>query len=329
MSLDTFTVTRPNILNQASTSNTDDLALIIEEFSGLVEGTIARRSALQGWINFRSVKGTSTLMNYAVGETTLSKVVPGVTPDGQEADFSRIGVTIDTLVYARNTVPLLDTFQTQYDARKHIAEEHGKKIAKFSDQALFIQAAKAAAMTTSPYGSAGHTGGTTVTLGAGESLQDPAVINAALANLLSQMEEKDVDPQGDDLMIALPPKVFYALIQSEQVSNGEYITAEGNKIKGMIFNAFGVPVIRSNNIPQSVITGHLLSNARNSNAYDGDFSKLGALVFSPRALLAGETVPLQKDVFYDKISKSWYIDSHTSFGVTPNRPEFAGRIVLP
>lgn len=329
MSLDTFNVVRPNIKNQASTANTDDLELVIEEFSGVVEQTLDRVSILAPKIPMRSVKGTATLTNYAVGETQLGKVTPGVTPDGTEADFSRISVTIDTLIYARNTLPLLDVFQTQFDARRELGVEHGKKMAKLLDQSLFIQAAKAAALTASPYGSAGHQGGSTVTLGASEDPADSGVLLARMAELLGIMEGKDVDPQGDDLMIALRPDKFYNLIQSEQIINGEYITADGNKMQGYIFKAFGVPVVRSNNVPNSVISGHLLSNSRNGNAYDGDFSKLLALAFSPRALLAGETIPLQKDVFFDKVSKSWYVDSHMSFGVTPNRPEFAGRIVLP
>jgi len=45
MPLDAYTVTRPNAKNLGS----DPLALASEEFTGIVEGTIQRRSVTDGW----------------------------------------------------------------------------------------------------------------------------------------------------------------------------------------------------------------------------------------------------------------------------------------
>jgi hypothetical protein len=45
--------------------------------------------------------------------------------------------------------------------------------------------------------------------------------------------------------------------------------------------------------------------------------------------MAGETIPLQSDIFYDKLFKSWFVDSHLAFAVGPNRAEYAGVIALP
>jgi len=327
MALLTTTPVRPN---QALNSG-NDLDLIIEEFTGMVEGTIARKSVLKGFIPVKPVRGTSVLTTYGVGESTLGKVVPGEMPDGVATEFNRHTLVVDTLVYARATLPLLDSFQTQFDTRREIAAEHGKKIAKFTDQAFFIQAAKAAALAGSKFGALdGHFGGSTVTLAAAGDKLDPAKIYKAIADLFILMENKDVDPRGDDVMLAVRPDIFYTLQQAEQIINGEYVTAAGTKLDNVaIFKAFGVPVVSSNNVPNSNITGHLLSNAQNGNAYDGDFSKLAVQAFSPRSLLAGETIPLTTDVFYDKLTKQWFVDAHLSFGVTPNRGEFAGRILIP
>jgi hypothetical protein len=143
------------------------------------------------------------------------------------------------------------------------------------------------------------------------------------------MEEKDVVPREDDIMLAFRPAEFYALQEADQIVNGEYLTSDGNKITAMIFKAYGCPVVSSNNVPNSLIAGHLLSNAANGNAYDGDFTKLVGLAFSARALLAGETIPLTSDVFYDKQYKSWFVDSHLAYAVGPNRAEYAGSIWMP
>ncbi len=129
----------------------------------------------------------------------------------------------------------------------------------------------------------------------------------------------------------MPPAQFYALADAEQIVNGNYKTSEGNTFENIaIYKALGVPVMSTNNLPAGTnVVGHLLSNATNGNAYDGDFTKLVGVMFSARALLAGETIPLQSDVFYDKNYKMWFVDSHLSFGVTANRAEYAGSIWLP
>ena len=325
---DSFNIVRPGQANSAGSVS----ALHLEEFTGVVESTIERKSTLAGWVPVRPVKGTSTITNFAVGESTLQKATPGTTPDGTLTDFAKRILTVDTVILARAVLPLLETFQTSYDSRKEIGMEHGKKIAKFKDQSFFIQAIKAALLTESSYkGSgasgkpAGHFGGSQFTLALAGDAVDPAKLYAAIANLFVKLEEKDVDPRTDDVVIALRPAEFYTLLQNEQLIDGTYKTSEGTSIQAHLLKAYGVPVVSSTNFPGGqTITSHLLGSA-----YDGDFSKVVAAAFSPRALLAGETIPLTTDVFWDKITKQWFVDAHLSYGVTPNRAEFAGVILKP
>jgi len=330
---DTFNITNVNQANQTGALD----ALVIEEFTGMVEGTIARRSIMQGMVPVRRISGTDTFTNRAVGESTLQKVTPGAQLDGIRSDFAKNSVTVDTVVAAREAFALLDVFLTNIDVRREVAVEQGKKIGKFWDQAFFIQAIKAALLTQSSYSGGvagrptGHFGGSQETLALAGDLQDPAKLYAALARLMVKFENKDVDPRNDDLMIVVKPTEYYTLIQAEQLVNTEYVTAAGNRVNdAWVLKTYGVPVFSSNNLPAGLnITGHLLSNAGNGNAYDGDFTKLGALAFSPRAIMAGEAIPLESDIFYDKLHKSWFVDSHLSFAVGPNRAEYAGAILLP
>lgn len=328
MALPTFTPTFPNQNLGAG----DELALAIEQFTGVVEGTIERKSKIAPFVNVKPVRGTTTITNEGIGKSTLQVVTPGNTPDGtSENQAARVALTVDTLVLARTNVPLLDSFQKNYDFQGEVGREHGKEIAKFYDGAFAIQAAKAAALSASAYGALpGHAGGTTVTLNAAGDAVDPAALYSALSDLFAQFEEKDVDPATDDVMVAMRPTSFYALLDAEQIVNGEYITSRGTKIEGVkMLKTFGVPVVSSNNVPNTNITAHELSNSRNSNAYNGDFTKLVAIAFAPNALLAGETIGLTTAVWYSEEKKVWFIDAHLSFGVTPNRAEYAGRIVKP
>lgn len=327
MALPTYSPTRPNQAQGAG----DELELAIEEFTGVVQETLARVSKAYPFVNVRPVRGTSTITNEGIGESSLQVVVPGQTPDGtSQNQFNQISLTVDTVILARTNIPLLDSFQKRYDVRAAIGREHGKKIGKFQDNAYFIQAAKAAALGASKYGLPGHNGGTTVTLGNAADASDPAALYSALSDLFAQMEAKDVDPVADGVMVALRPDAFYALLDAEQIVNGEYTTAAGNVVNGVkVLKTFGVPVVSSNNVPNTNISGHLLSNTRNSNAYDGDFTKLVAVAFAPDALLAGETISLTPAVWYSEEKKVWFVDAHLAFAVTPDRAEFAGRIVKP
>ena len=175
--------------------------------------------------------------------------------------------------------------------------------------------------------------GPAVALAAAGDVTDPAKLYSAFSRLFAQLEEKDVDPINDDLVIFVRPTVFYALLEAEQVINGQYKTSEGTSVEGHIFKAWGVPVVSTANLPNGVINttddeGNSVGRLMGAN-YTGDFSKLVALAMSPRAVLAGETISLTSDVFYDKLSKSWYVDAHLAFAATPDRTEYAGAILLP
>jgi len=325
----TTNIVRPGQIGATGAIN----ALHIEEYTGVVESTIARKSALEGFVPRRVVKGTSIISNYAIGESTLQKVTPGVKPDGTVNKVGKNTLTVDTLVLARSMFPLLETWQVSYDARKETGMEHGKKIAKLVDQSFFIQALKTGLLTApkhSGVSGAGHFGGSQVTMTASGDNTDPAKLFAYIADMFVQMENKDVDPRTDDVIIAVKPAEFYTLLQNEQLINTQYKTSEGTSIEAHVLKTYGVPVISSNNFPGgSNISGHLLSNSDNGNAFDGDFTKAVAVAFSPRALLAGETIPLTTAVYYSEEWKHWFVDAHLSFGVGPNRPEFAGVIYKP
>lgn len=325
----TTAITRPGQDGATGAVN----ALHITEYTGVVHETIARRSVLEPWIQARPVKGTSVIQSFAVGESTLQKVVPGVTPDGTVNKFGKATLSIDTLVLARSIFPILDEFQTSYNARAHVGREHGKKIAKFKDQSFFIQAIKAALATDTKYtgvSGAGHTGGNRVTLASANDRLDPAKLYAYLVDLFVLFEKKDIDPRTEDAIVVVRPDEYALLEQNELLIDRNYVTSDGNSVQVAALKTRGVPVVSSNNAPLlQTISGHLLSNTDNGNAYDGDFTKVLASVFCPPALLAGETIPLTTAVFWDEKSKMWFVDAHLSYGVTFDRADHAGAILLP
>ena len=326
---DTFNITRPG--QEGATGSIS--ALHIEEYTGVVETTIARKSALAGWLPMRTVKGTSVLQNFAVGESTLQKLVPGTPPDGTVNKFGKNTVTVDTVVLARSVFPMLETFQTSYDARKEVGDEHGRKIAKFRDQTIFIQAIRTALLTAAKHtgvNGAGHGGASQVTAAGANDHLDPAKLYSLIVDLVVKMQQKDVDVASDDVMLAVKPAEFATLAMNEMLINRNYVTADGTSIDAMVLKTYGLPVIVSNNFPGGeTISGHLMHNVSNGNTYDGDYTKALAVAFAPRALLAGETIPLTTGVFWDDTYKHWMVDAWMSYAIGPNRPEFSGIIQKP
>lgn len=327
-----YDITRPNQRHGAG----DELADVTEQFTGTVEGTIKRRSIMAGFVPVRGVKGTSTISNRGISRAKLSKITPGVTPTPQtDPHTSKIFLTIDTVIIARNAEPMLDEFQTDFDYQGEVAREQGQEIANMYDETFFIMAAKAAQAANSPYGTAaqmpGHSGGHVIPLAAAGDFKDPAKMYAAIGDAVKEFLKVDVRPNEEDMICVLSPDSFIALHQAEYIVNGEYVTSAGNELNTKyMFAAYGIPVVTSNNaVFGKTITDHLLSNERNSKAYDGDFTNVVGQIFSPRALLAGSTIPVTSKIFFDDLSKLWFIDSWLAFGVTVNRPEYAAVITLP
>lgn len=329
-------ITWGNAANGADTTEAERRKLIVEEVTGLVEGTIKRRSVIQGIFPNRMIRGTDTISAQAVGSSQLQKLQPGVALPGIKSDFAKTFLTVDTVVAARENFALLDDLQTNTNRKAEVAEEQGKEIAKFYDQAHMIQAIKAARATASAFsmGSAGKprghgTGNQQILANAADAL-DPDLFYKAFTDLFVKMQQQDVDPVLDGVIAIVTPREYNTLAHAEHLINTNYTTVTGAVLQNQaVLKAAGVPVFSSNNLPQAVISGHMLSTATNSNGYDGDFTKVRAAVFGPKALLTGETISVTTDIFFDKIYKTWFVDSWLSFGAAPLRVEYAGTIEAP
>ena len=302
-------------------------ALHIEQYGGEVESTLDYLSIMRNFVPVKSVTGTDTVTNDRVGSASLQRVTPGVAPDGTVTQFSNVSLVVDTIILARNNVALLDDFQAHFSVRTELGYEHGKEIAKFFDEAFLIQGIKCALHDGSGLPE-GWYGGTKVELSAANDETDPAKLQRAIEDVCQGMEENDQDLEGAAIFVR--PAQYYVLLRNDRLTNADYSTGNGDYAKGEVMVTNGVPIFKTNRLPSAAIAGHYLSNAGNSNAYDlvaGEQTDVVALIMKPKALLAGETIPLTSDVYYDKKELQWYIDSYLAFGVTVNRPDNCGAVL--
>lgn len=303
--------------------------LHVDQYGGEVESQFVKSSFMRKYVKIKPVRGTDTVTNDRIGKTSLQAVTPGVRPTAHAPEFDNIAVKVDTIVLARSNQALLDDFQSHYDVRAELGQDHGKEIGKFFDEAFIIQAIKAARIV---YGTgAGETpapdgfqSGTVVTLAAAGDELDPDKLQRAIEDVCQSIEEKDVDLDGG--VILLGPAQYYALLRNDKLVSAEYSLGNGNYAMGKVLRSNDMPIVKTNRIPSQAISGHYLSNAGNGNAYDvtAAEAKAIAVVMLPRALLAGETIPLTSKVYYHDVELQWFIDSYLAFGVTPNRAEHAG-----
>ncbi len=108
----------------------------------------------------------------------------------------------------------------------------------------------------------------------------------------------------------------------------------GNETKGVNFSGlsgtlkgYNLPVLGSTEFTQMKMNPHdgeahhLLSNANNGMRYDvvDPMKNCHAIIYGPDALLCGRTIMLQSDIFFDKKTKSNFIDSWFSEGCISDR----------
>lgn len=324
--------------------------LYIDEYGGEVEKRFLKKSMMRQFFKFKSVRGTDTVTNDRMGHASLQKVSRGVRPTDSAPTFDNVSVKVDTIVLARTNQFLLDDFLSHISVRKEVGEEHGKEIGKFFDESFIVQGIKAAQITNQdPDGNKtggwtgkadttyveiirtapeGFTGGTCVELAAANDELDPDKLERAIQDLCQGIEESDVDIE--EAMILLRPAQYYVLLRNDKLLDHDFSMSNGDYAKGKILMANGVRIMKTNRFPAQADVGqtHFLSNAGNGNAYDVTQADANcvALLLMPKALLAGETIPLTSKVYYSDVELQWFIDSYLAYGVTPNRSEHAGGV---
>lgn len=324
--------------------------LFHDEYTGEVDHSFQKGSIMRQFFKFRSVRGTDTITKDRIGQTSLQKVARGIRPTDAAPTFDNISVKVDTMVLARSVQATLDDFLQHIDVRKEVGVEHGKTIAKFFDESFLVQGIKAAQVAIKAPGATkaidgcegitgltsivrsapeGFRGGSVVELAAANDEVNPDKLVTAILNLCQKVEEKDVEIAEATLLVR--PAQYYALLQSDKLVDKNFSDGNGNFAEGRVLKVNGIRIMTTNRFPAAANTGsnhHYLSNAGNGYAYDvtAQDMKAVAVLLMPKALLAGETIPLTTKIHYSDVELQWFIDAYLAYGVTPDRAEHAGVI---
>lgn len=335
--------------------------LYVEEYSGAVEHRIKKKSFMKQFVNIKNITGTDTLSNDQIGHTSLQKVTRGTRPTDSGTTFDSVSIKVDTMVLARTNQHKMEDFFGRYSVRAEVGKEHGTTIGEFVDEAFLSQAIKAAQVSILPHGATAGTGEVggwpdAFKMGGGAVGTVPATISRsapvgfaggsvvileqagdedvaidfelAVMRLTQMLEEKDIDIEDGVLLVR--PAQYNTLLQNDKLVSTDFSDGNGNYAKGQVLKSNNLRIMKTNRFPAQADVGetHFLSNPGNGNAYDvtqADANAVAVLML-PKALLAGETIPLTSDVYYVKQELQWFIDSYLMFAVTPGRLEMAGAI---
>lgn len=307
-----------------------DRGLMIDEYGGAVESQFAKDSIMRQYAAIRPVRGTDTIVNNRVGKTSLKKLVPGVRPPADPTPFGKVSLTVDTVVLARDTRSMLNDFQIHFDARAELGKDHGKQMGKFFDESFIIMGIKGALTAAPDFGM----GPEKNSIGAGKYVDlavagdeaDPDLLAQAITDVLVAMEEEEAPVE--EMLVFVRPTEYNTLLNNNKLVDSTFSAGNADYAKQRITLISNTRIVKTARIPREENDDHFLSNPSNGNAYNiaGKEARAVAVIIHPRSFLAGETIPLQSDVYFDKVEKTWFIDSWMSFGVAVNRPDLCGAV---
>jgi hypothetical protein len=271
-------------LGLVDNSGTGFDALFLKVFSGEVLTAFARNNIFNEALHsVRTITSGKSAQFPVTGTATAAYHTPGNPLVG--ANQIRAGervISIDDLLISQAFVSNLEELKNHYDVRATYADELGKALAKTYDEnvaKVIANASRASSTITGP------AGGLTLTLGSGNTASANVSgdeIAAAIYDIAQTFDERDIPPT--DRFCVLPPAEYYKLAESAtRTVDVDFNPGGGNGsfASGNVQQIAGIPILKSNNIPQSNVSGEVSGT---NNSYAGDDSKTIGLVFHKSAV---------------------------------------------
>jgi len=330
-----------NLSNPAVPNNTEVPTLLIEKFNGRVHEEYGKKDNILGDFYVDEVVGTNMVSNKAIGDTTLQVLSAGTKPEATPVEYNKNAFIVDTVVLGRNATFQLHDVQNDFDNKNKIAKNQIVKMNELEDQ-MALQQLAAGAFTGGVFNPTANTitGGVSRVSGQGVAIkvdlidtfaqaQDPYMLVSAIEIALMGLIIQKV-PIGS-ITIYVPINEFsllqdYGFIAIAQGGSNEIQAGGMTNLMGTL-KSYGVRIKGSVQYSLMKMNPHdgadhsLLSNADNGNRYDvtADMQATHAIIAGSDGLLAGRSINLSTDIYFDKDSKSYFIDSWNSQGCIYDR----------
>ena len=321
------TVSRLGLVNN---TGTDFDALFLKTFSGEILTSFAENNIFNETMHtVRSIASGKSAQFPVLGTATAAYHTVGTPLVGaNQIKANEKIINIDDLLISQAFVADIDSLKNHYDVRQTYSSELGKALARTYDQnvAKVIANASRASTTLS-----GGNGGIVLTLAAGNTASANVTgdeLAAAIYDIAQTFDERDIPTT--DRFVVLPPAEYYKLAESATRTIDVDFNPGGNGsfASGRVQQIAGMPVMMSNNVPQSNV-GSNPSGA--NNTYSGDDSKTIGLVFHKSAVGTVKLMDMTTEISgsdYNLMYQGTLMVAKYALGHGILRPEAAATIKL-
>jgi hypothetical protein len=274
------TVSRLGLVNNSGTGFD---ALFLKTFSGEILTSFAENNIFnEAMHTVRQIESGKSAQFPVLGTATAAYHTVGTPLVGaNQIKANEKIINIDDLLISQAFVADIDSLKNHYDVRQTYSSELGKALARTYDQNVAKVIANASRASTTL---TGGNGGLVLTLASGNTASANVTgdeLAAAIYDIAQTFDERDIPTT--DRFVVLPPAEYYKLAESATRTIDVDFNPGGNGsfASGRVQQIAGMPVMMSNNVPQSNV-GSEVSGTNNS--YAGDDSKTIGLVFHKSAV---------------------------------------------
>ena len=269
-------------LGAVNAGTSDYQELFLKVFSGEILTAFAENNVFNDKLHTtRTITSGKSAQFPVTGTASAAYHTPGNQLTGGAILHNEKVINIDDLLIAQTFVAQIDELMNHFDVRSIYAQELGKALAKTYDQNVAKQIANASRASTNL---TGGDGGKVLTLANGNTASSDVTgdeLAAAIYDIAEEFDTRDIP--ATDRFVVLPPAEYYKLPESatRTIDTDYNPGGNGSFASGRVQQIAGMPVIMSNNVPQTNVSSNPTGA---NNTYSGDDSKTIGLVFHKSAV---------------------------------------------
>ena len=270
-------------LGAVNAGTSDYQELFLKVFSGEILTAFAENNVFNDKLHTtRTITSGKSAQFPVTGTASAAYHTPGNQLTGGAILHNEKVINIDDLLIAQTFVAQIDELMNHFDVRSIYAQELGKALAKTYDQNVAKQIANASRASTPNL--TGGDGGKVLTLANGNTASADVTgdeLAAAIYDIAEEFDTRDIP--ATDRFVVLPPAEYYKLPESatRTIDTDYNPGGNGSFASGRVQQIAGMPVIMSNNVPQTNVSSNPTGA---NNTYSGDDSKTIGLVFHKSAV---------------------------------------------
>ena len=298
----------PSRLGIINGSGADD-ALFLKVFGGEVLTTFAETNVFLPLTMVRTISSGKSAQFPVMGKNTAFYHTPGAEINGNQIKHAERVINVDGLLVSPVFIAKIDEAKNHYDVRSQYTRECGASLASQADKTIaqvLVNAARASSTIT------GNPGGSKLVKATYATNSDD--LSNGIFSIAQVFDEKDVPEQ--DRYVAVRPAQYYLMVAGTKVLNRDWGGA-GSYMDGKVLKVAGVSIVKSNHIPNSVVTGSAQA------VYDGDFTNTVAVGFHKSAVGTVKLLDLQTEGEWDIRRQGTLIVAKYAMGHGILRPEAA------